>query len=257
MKKIAVLALLAAALTFFSCDEYFSTSFGTFRSSYDPNKIDVNSGNIDEWIRASAGNPKLQQALSEAINRKLNDPSISPSEKAALLNGGIRIAVGSSGLGNSVLARASELIGKGDEINPNTLTDLLGKVQNDFNTGGGPSAADNIAQMVYSSITGNPPVFDPSYADNVQPADVAEAVLVLALGLMENTGLTADGSNNWQDVQNLAEGLSLSTDGNHITYGGTNKSALALAAYLNLIADQKDRFGNTMTDSLYSAFFSS
>ncbi|MCL2473278.1 MAG: hypothetical protein FWF26_06330 [Treponema sp.] len=246
MRKVALLAICAVILSLSSCDEFFSNSLGTFRT-YDPAKIDVNAGNINDWIRASIGNQKLAQAVSEAILRKLaNLPPGSP-ERAALLAGGIRIAIESSGISESILSRCAELLGKGDDITQDTVQDLLAKIQGDFNSNGGPQAADKIAQMVGESISGNPPQFDPAYADNVEAGDVAQAIMILVLGQLGDS--TTD---NWDDLNFLDSGLS--SDGQHISYGGEDPNVKALAAYLNLISGNPEKFGdNSLTGSISDA----
>ena len=262
MKKIAILAIIAVVLTFSSCDDFFKTTWGNQRS-YDPSNIDVTPGNIDEWAAAVLGNPDLAGAVSEAIIEKLKNTS-DPAEKAALLDGGVKIAVESSGLGESLLTRGAELLGDAEDINEDTILELLEKIQSDFNSGNGVQAADYIAEMLVGCISIGPPAgvphFDPEYANIVKPGDVAEAILVLILGeLGRDDELTMD---DWDDIKNLCAGLDIDFDTGdypHVVVTDetvVSDTALALAAYLNLIIDNPDKFAdNPLTDAIRNAFF--
>jgi len=271
MKKIAILAVVALVLTFSSCDEFFSSTLGSSRS-YDPAKINVNAGNIDDWVKACIGNKKLAAAVSEAIIRELGKlPDGSPA-KAALLAGGIKIAAESSGFGESVLARAAELLGKGSDFTPESMTELFALIQADFKANGGSKAADNIAAMAKAGMSGTgpggTPKLDPAYAANATPSDVAQAIMVLVMGEMGDTGV---GDGNWSDLDSneiyigigLADGLGIDEGTKKVIVTGTgdgapSANALALAAYLNLLSDQNGLSGdNSLNSALYEAFFTS
>lgn len=260
MKKatvVAVLAVFVFALCFTACDDFFSKSWGSSRT-YDASKIDINSKNKDDWLNAAIGNPALADAIIKAIDKKLKDGSIDPAEKAILLDTGVKLAVESSQIGTSMLTRAAEILGNADNLDPDTVKELLDKIQKDFNTGGGPSAAENIAQMVNDSISDDEyPKFDDNYANLAQPGDVAQAIMVLTLGFMGENSVSSD---NWDNITDLTEGLTY--DSGHIVVvvdGDPSDSALAMAAYLNLVADNCGSGGawenNPLTSAIYDAFF--
>ncbi|MCL2319306.1 MAG: hypothetical protein FWC45_04420 [Treponema sp.] len=263
MKIRACCAMIALffALSFTGCDAFFSTSLGSPRK-YDASKIDVNAGNIADWLKASVGNSDLASAVTEAILRELGKVT-DPAEKAALLQGGVSLAVESSGLGESILTRGSELLQNLDNIDDTVVTDLLKNIQNDFISSGGVQAAENIAQMVNKSITTDAngiPVFDKTYADLAQPGDVAEAILVLVMGELGSKSITDQ--NTWSDLTTLTNGLDIIKDSDPPQVKVTDSSSvsptsLALAAYINLIAGNPDKFmGNPLASTINDAFFS-
>ena len=267
MKKYTILGLVAVILTFSSCDEFFTTSWGKSRT-YDPSKIDVNADNIDKWVKAATGNPDLADAVTSAIIHELekfDHESLGSPEAAALLDGGVKLAVEASGVSTSIVARGAELLGDIDHFGEDTVMDLLGKIQGDFNSGGGPAAAKNIATMVELTIDkdGPYPKFVGPYANIVKPGDVAEAILVLVLG--EYGGIPIIEKNNWEEITSKFEGLGIleDTPPNPPHINITNdpnpptSGAIALAAYLNLIADDKSgKFtNNPLTDTIREAFF--
>lgn len=255
MKKLAVLTALAVILTFSSCDEFFSTSFGSSRS-YNSSNIDVNAGNIDEWVAAAAGNPELADAVIEAIIQEL-EKTTDPEEQAALVEGGVNLAAESAGLGESILAQAAELLGDADKLDEETVMDLLGKIQDEINAGGGAEASEKIAELVSFVIEdeNGTPHFNDAYAAIARPGGVAEAILLLILGEL---GYIPDPNlENWSDLEYLTEGLKIE-DG-HVVVDAPpvpSPTSLALAAYLNLIIDNPVKYGkNPITKAIRDAFF--
>jgi len=270
MKKIAFLAVLAV-LAFTSCDNFFGKSWGNQRS-YDPSKISLNAGNLQDWIDRAVGDPDLAFAITQKIIQELGKGSLSPQERLAFQEAGVKLAANASGLSESLLTRAAAALGDGDNMGENTLKDILEKVQGDFNSGGkGPNAADNLSQLSNISLVNTPysdndePRFSPEFEDQMNPEDVSEAILVLILGSLSDTNTSMDSFDNpddWKDVSNLAQGLKMNEDGTVVLVdGGTtapNDKALALAAYLNLVAHNQDKFsGNPLTDAINEAFFDS
>lgn len=264
MKKTTVLAVLIVfifTLCFTACDDFFSKSKGNFRT-YDPAKIDINAGNVNKWLRAAVGNPALSEAITKAILIKLQNPNIKPADKAALLKAGLRLAVESSGLGISLISHAAGLLGDIDNLDEDAIKELLSKIQKDFDSGGGLNAAAAIAQMVNGSITTEDdiPKFDPSYSDTIQPGEVAEAVMVLVLGLLNEQELSVDSpGDEWNKLGDLAAELGIAPDDSHATYvvySGDNPNALALAAYLNLIADNSmdGTWDNPLTNAIFDSY---
>lgn len=259
MKKAAIIGLIAVILTFSSCDDFFRSSWGKSRT-YDASKINVNADNIDEWVAAATGNPELADAIAEAILQKLKG-STNEREKAKLLEGGIKIAVESSGLGESLLARGAELLANADDLDEDTVTKLLDKIMDDFLSNGGVQSADYIAEMLEESISTSTlsyPHFSDEYANAAQAGDIAEAILVLILGEAGRNGVSLDDPENWSELGSLTDGLNISGGSPpHVVIDGSpSPTALALAAYLNLISDQSDRLlDNPLTNAIYEAFF--
>lgn len=261
MKKIAccAVAALVFTLSFTACDEFFSNSFGNQRK-YDVSKINVNAGNIDKWIDLAVGNPELADALVEKIIQELAKDNLGDADKAKLLEGGVNLAVESSGLGESILSNAAGALGDltdaDDDKLEDILTDILENIWEDFNSGGGPKAADNIAEIASYALANDEGVveFEQWYKDTAKPGDVAEAIMVLILGELNDKDISID---NWSNL--LEEGLhfGLTPDGNHVTVdAGASEKEKVLAAYLNLIVDGGPQFdSNPITSAIRDAFF--
>jgi len=254
MKKIAVLVIFAVVLTLSSCDDFFSKSWGTQRT-YNTSKINVNAGNVDDWIKASAGNPALAKAVAEAILKKL--PAVNDAEKKILLGAGLRLAVESSGVGELLLSEFAKQLKNTDidNFDETTIENILDKIVDDFNKGGGADAAELIGQIAGEFIDDKDgtPKFDEEYIDSLKSGDVAEAILVLILNELGNSGASIE---NWDDIENLT--LGLVSDGYHIQVGdpeNTTPGSIALAAYINLIIDHPEKFqDNPFTDIFKDAF---
>ena len=271
IKKAAVGVIIAVFLTFSSCDDFFRTSWGNPRT-YDPSKIDISADDIDKWIAAAVGNPELAKALSQAIIRELKQTN-DPVKKSKLLEGGIKIAVEASGVGTSIISSAAGALSglnsdNNSDENIDVLIDVFKNIQDNFNSGNGPDAANAIAQMVFSSIGydetegGKLPRFDSAFVDIAEPGDAAEAVMVLLLGLMNDQDLTVDSTvEDWKQVNNLAEELFITEDKNHVgcynvIYEGDDINALALAAYLNLISENtaSGKWDNPLTGGIFDLY---
>ena len=241
MKKIMILAVITL-LAFLSCDSFFSDSFGNSRE-YDHTKIDLTINNVDDWVRATIGNPPLATAVTAAIMQKLQTVT-NPAERAIYLEHASRLAMQASGLGNTIIVNAADILGgfvmdAGPQGLMDNLTDLLETLQSDFESKGGVNAANDFAALVNQGIDGQViPRFNQEFADKVSPSDLTEAVIVLLLAEMANDG------NNFSSSNLNISSLGLRTRGNppavHVADDGVNppsQSSIALAAYLNLIAE--------------------
>ena len=250
MRRVLYSFLAVFVFVFSSCDDFFSKSLWPSTQKYNLVNIDLNGENIDQWLESARGNPELTAALLKKIEQDLASGKFSGSEKAKLMEAGIRLAVQSSGLGTSIIANASSVLGNMDNVSENTLLDLLSGVRSDFNRNGGPAAAASLSAIANAGISGSPPQFDYSYRNTAQPGDVAEAVFVLALGVL---GPFAN-INSWSDPSAL--GLDITENG-YVTVIDPNPSPnqKALAAYLNLINTGGPEYSNNpLTAAIREAF---
>jgi len=254
MKKIVFLVVLVIVLAFASCDNFFGKSWGTPRE-YDVSKIEVNAGNVAEWVDRAIGNPELAAAITDKIIEELDKASA--DDKAILMEAGINLAVESSGMGESMLTHAADILGDMDNLDPDDVTELLRKMRGDFNSKGGRKAAKNIATIANKGLkvsNDGIPTFDDGYANSAKPGDVAEAIMVLVLGELGDGDL-----DDWGDIENQYPGLEIddTLDPPMVkALPGASSSELALAAYLNLIVTGGSKFDdNDLTKTIRKAFF--
>ena len=251
MRRIAILAVITA-LIFSSCDDFYSDSMGSSRE-YDWRNIDVSANNVSDWVLISVGNPALATAVQQAILHRLETVNDSRRDRAILLEYSSRLALESSGVGNSILIRATDMldiIGSDAELDVlvDSLTEILRKLQEDFKSGGGSEAAQRLAALLKFGINDQTgiPTFDQEYINSIQPSDVTEAIVVLLLGEMTD--------NNDYDIDNLYDlksmGLELTRDdppkAKVIEDGNPpSDNAVAIAAYINLMATNPEKFENS------------
>ena len=262
MKKIPFLAISAVfvfSLCFTSCDEFFSSSWGSNRK-YDASKINLNLGNLDQWVEAAVGNPDLADALTEAIKGKAKNSS--GKDRARYQEAGIKVAVESTGVGTSILTNAidalADVVSNGDEPDEGTLKDILDAIQDDFISAGGPQAAEDILEFLEDDIIitnpGNVPMLTGDYADIAKPGDIAQALIVLILGELGDRNIY---DLNLDDIQDLVAGLDIQQSPPRIVIAPPpqpSETALVLAAYLNLIASDPRFDGSIITDLIREAF---
>jgi hypothetical protein len=254
-KRIFLLFLLPAAVMV-SCDSFFSATWGSKRS-YDPANISLSVKDLDSWIERSIGNPELAAAVTGNILERINANPGSP-EPVKFQEAGVSLAIEASGIGELIITHAAAAFGDIEEGGGEGIKDILGDIQKDF-ASGGPQAAKNLADIVGPSISdtdpNETPTFETSaYAAAAAPGDVSQAVLVLALAVLGNEG----------DIGGMVDGLAggsmvagLTLDSGKIEVGSSpSPEALALAAYLNLIAaDTSGKFNdNPITGAIKSAF---
>jgi hypothetical protein len=256
-KWLFVLALLLPALVFTSCDSFFSSTWGSARS-YDSSNINLTLGNLEDWRKAAIGNPALAAAVTKKIRVMVSTMGDGP-EKAVFQEAGVQEAIESSGIGVSLLGNAADVLGEIDDLEgEKAVTDLLTNIRDDFNSGGGPQAAADIAGIISGNITGGggggTPTLTGAYADTAKPGDVGQAVLVLALAVFGDADIE-------ETIDGIGDGSAfvcdLKVDGNEVKVdNGASLEAQALAAYLNLIAgDTSGKFGdNLITNAIKEAF---
>ena len=257
MKKAglpAIIAIFFLALSFTACDDFFSSSWGNPRA-FDAANVNVNSNNVDQWVRAAMGNPALAAAVAERILQELRHAPPG-TDRAKLMQGGIRLAIESSGLGTIILSQAADILGDVDNLDQDSITNMLENIQNNFVAGGGIDAAELLAEILLTDveIEGNTPRFTEYFVSIASPGDVAEAVMVLALGLVGDDYADID-IEEWSDPDALGIIIDLETNTVTVNENADDKQ-IALAAYLNLIADQAfDAGGNPLTSAVRDAFF--
>jgi hypothetical protein len=246
MKKGTILAFVAIfvfSLSFSACDSFFGKSWGKFRE-YDLANINVNAGNIDEWVARSVGNPALAEAVNKKIDSTLKNQPFSASN-AKLYAGRAKLAAQSVGLGASILSHASSAISDlmDEKLTEAQMTETLKKVVNgilnDFNANGGPAVAKELSDLLVKAMSTPTGVvaFNPEFIKNVEPADVADAIMLLVMA--EIAGTTANvNSGNWDNIVANLECFSFS--GGKVSVDGSknpSNNQKVLAAYLNLLTD--------------------
>ena len=262
MKRVAVLIGVALLLSFAACDDFFTSSFGEgFTRDYSPENINIDAGNVNDWVKRATGNTELAMVVSSKIKSELEGfEGDIDAATAALIEGGVKLAIEASGVGtsivNNVMTKVESLMdGAESEESISLMEEILLGIQNDFQDKNGKDAAANLAALLGHAITGNEnggiPVLDPVYIENVSPNDVAFGVIVLTLGIIEDAP-----DFRIEDVEDLQEwgtfitdvvtGLRFDMEDLRVTVDTSNGEpsgeALALAAYFNLFMDAPDVF---------------
>ena len=268
LKKITYFLIVAFifTLSFTACDEFFSSSLGSSRT-IDPDKIplmdDLRKGDLAKWKEPAVtkGNPELANALVEKTKKVLGQETLSDKEKADLIDFGVYFAVESSGVGELIFKNAMGQLGNlanADDLE-DTLTTILEDIFNDFASSGGPKAANDIAAIAGTGIIftgGDTPEFGKDYADIAKPGDVAEALIVLVLGeLDEIIDLSVK---NWDGLLDKISVVGITTETpKMVTVNDQSEEyqkEIALAAYLNLIVTGGPKFDdNPVTSAIRDA----
>jgi hypothetical protein len=256
VKKVLNTAWVLTVFVLFavtSCDNFYSTSWGKSRE-YESSKITLTQDNLKKWKKAAVGNPELSEVLVKKIISDLDGKS--GQEKAAFQSAGIEFAVEQSGLGVKILELAGSDLS--DIESEEGVRKLLAKVQNALSST--KSAAGNIAAIVGKSKLENDglgqapefPANDP-YGNTADPSNVGLAVMVLALAEIRDIG-------NAENLSDLSDNLSLDETATPVqvtTNGSASSNEIALAAYLNLIANNKRFDDNPITKGIRDTFLSS
>jgi hypothetical protein len=244
-----VLFLVLGIMILSSCDEFYSSSWGTARE-YDPAKIDLNVNNLDAWTEAAIGNPELAAALLQRVKSEIPKQT-DPKNKAKYQEAGVGLAVEASGIGTSILSNATSALDQLDSGNQDVVKDILANIQGDFKKNKGDRAAGDLTEILDVQTGNNIPQLNPEYSSLVTPADAGQAVLVLALATVDDI----DENTNLNDFETNLEGLKF-VNGQVTVDGSEGPEARALAAYCNLIAnDDNGNFdSNPMTRAIKNAF---
>ncbi|MDR2478927.1 MAG: hypothetical protein LBD48_06405 [Treponema sp.] len=255
--------ILAGALVIVSCDSFFSSSWGEGSTrEYSADNIDLNAGNVDSWVKNAKGNPKLAAELTEKIKRELQNGKLSEKDRAKLQAAGVNLALEASGIGPSMISNASDAINKlsSSDGGANALPDVLKDMQSDFKANNGSKAAGNLAAIVDGSLTKTPgdykvgeaPQFDANslYAKDAKASDVGQTVVLLALAVTDGKSME-----NIKLDELDEQGIAIK-DGKAVVTENATPESVTLAAYLNLIAEDKtgkyDK--NPVTSNIKSAF---
>jgi hypothetical protein len=248
---IWIIVGMVAVFTLYSCDDFYSTSWGEPRE-YDLSKIKLTQSNLKAWKEKAAGNPKLAKALVNKIIEELK--SKSGAEKAAFQKAGIELSIEQAGIGTKIIELAGSSLDKISGEDEGAIRDMLNKVQNGLKDV--DAAAGNIAKIVGSSVNGTgsneKPSFDSAYVAAATPSEVGMAVMVLALAtipeIKEDTELS--------ELATLIPNFQFEDGEVTIGDGKTpSNEELALAAYLNLITSDTEKFDNNLiTSGIISAF---
>ena len=260
MTALMVLACVLALL-FSSCDNFFSKNLIGSPRSYNPDKIGITASNSEEWFNATIGNNPLRIALIAATDRELKNPSLSPDDRAVLVNLRLRLTIDSAGLVESILTVGAESLKdiKFEDLDESFLENLLTDILDDFISKGGAEAADDIIDLLIDHISGKgknqAPTFEPGFADNFKAGDVAETILILILA--EMAGIEDFDSLDLSFFEKFILGLEVK-DGHIVVSdeGEATEMALVLAAYINLIVDDESGKyeSNPLTNLIKEAF---
>ena len=248
--------LLLGLFIFTACDSFYTNSWGKSRE-YDPGNIKLTVENLPSWKKAARYNPPLAQTLTAVINETVRNMPDGPG-KAIFQEAGVELAIKSAGLGTAILSNMNKF----NLDNPDDIVALFGSIRGDFYISGGSAAASNLAEIVkpkggFDKDDGDTPTFSSSYANIAKPADVGQAVIVLTLAVLEQTGeSTAILDDPNFDIDAFSIGLKM--DGNVIKVDSPpdpTPEALALAAYLNLINNGDPKFdSNPVTSGIKDLF---
>jgi hypothetical protein len=255
--------VLLGAWVVISCDDFFSSSWGTGSARiYEASKIEVTANNADDWVEKARGNPELAEAVTEAIKQALDGKvkqGDATKDQAKLQEAGVALALEASGVGPSILGNAAGAVTGILDDGPVAIVDLMTNLQSDFDKKNGAKAARNLCLIVNGSLeqrwdmyqSGDLPGFSGLYAENAKAADVGQAVVVLTLALVGKPIDQVD----LLDLQEYGISVNSSKKVKLIIDDPTNE-AVVLAAYLNLIADDKTgKYDNDpLTSAIKSAF---
>ena len=252
--KVFLTALVIILLIFTSCDDFFSTSWGTMRT-WHPDQIQITPNNLQDLLRIAAYDPRFADALTQAIIRELgNDPP--EPYRTELEKAGITAAIKTSEIGISDLVDNISTIldiissGEYDGNAENLFFTMLRNLQKNF--GQGERAAAHILVILAPTIENNPPEF--TKTDHIKNTEAIQAVLLLTLAIL-------DGKEISENPNTLRNDLGLGISGNKITAprpsirppmpGWENEKdgnlSYTLAAYINYFADPAN-------DSIYGEY---
>ncbi|GHV67713.1 hypothetical protein AGMMS49928_05360 [Spirochaetia bacterium] len=228
---VFVVFSLLGALLLGSCDNIFSTTWGTPRE-YDPSKITLSPDNLDAWVEQARKDPKLADAVLKKIKEKVDGAT--GAEKAKFQDAGVAMAVESAGIGNAIMGHLEDALDLADESGDgqkDAVTNFFDKVKAEVSDNCA-KAAEDITAII--KLEGNPPKFSDEFFAKAKdnPSTAIQAMMVLTLAEL--------GDKTMEDIQSSGiaalDGLSL--NGSHIEVdSNASDGAKVLAAYINMIVD--------------------
>ena len=196
--------ILFMLLAFTACDDFYSTTYGTERD-YDPDKINLTADNLNEWLDAAIGRPKLAKVLSEKIKDMVTGGKLSEKDKQKFQEAGVKIAIEASGIGIIFLSNVGDVFDAAQDGDPEAVITLITDIIEDFKKAGGPAAARDLAGIVLA---------DPeNYFSNAGSGDVSMVVLVLTMSVIcdiseiDTENLTLEDLNLWKDEDGVITGI--------------------------------------------------
>ena len=223
--------VLFVSLVFTACDTFFSTSWGKERD-YDPAKINLNVDNLDDWLYASVGRPKLAAAVNVKIKELVNGLPPGHPDRLKLQKAGVRLAIEASGVGTSLLSNVDKLVDAAENGDADALKNILDSILDDFRDSGGPAAANDLAEII-----------DQHFIDNASQTERDMAAVVLALAILGSQNIT-----NFEDI--TLENLGLENNNGVIEIHNDTIDPIKVNLLLELLNKSA---GNS--DSLAGSFF--
>jgi hypothetical protein len=178
MIKIGKFVLFAALLvcSLSACTDFFSSSWGTGLKR-DPSKVEVNSGNVAELVKAAKNDPELSREILSKIADEVKNAT--GRDKTELQKAAVTAATQASGLSTLVVSNAGAII-EGKAVD---LTQLLTDIQAQANDIGGIS--DDLSTILSMSVTEGKPEFPSGLAKSMSESDLTMLVVIVALGQVE------------------------------------------------------------------------
>ena len=232
---ILVLALSSCADILSAGDKFFTNSWGSaFSRTFDPSNISINASNANDWIARANGNSDLAYAIAQKINQDLAAGKVSEADKPAMIDAGVKLSIEASGIGVSLFTNAfgeiENLLDEDFDDAAEVIQNILSNIQKDFKGNNGANVASNLAGIIGSAITtGNTPSLSDDYINNASTNDIALAVVVLTLGVLEKD---ENSSVDFDDLSSIAgiQGI----NNNKITVtNDAEPEVRALAAFFN------------------------
>jgi hypothetical protein len=178
-----VLGTAAAAV---SCTDFFTTSLAGWAQRNPASLIrDVNTGNVDEYIRNAENNPDLSLEVLRGIQAAVEEAS--GADKAELQAAALRAAANATGLGSSMLNTLSDtgkITAAADDANAakELITNTILNMENLGDTG-------SVLMATLPDPAGDPAGFNAFLgAADANDLALAAAVLIAAEASMANGG---------------------------------------------------------------------
>jgi hypothetical protein len=190
-------ALVALGALVLSCDSFYGTSWGDVRK-YDSDKIEITSGNVDEWVEASIGNPALAVAVMQAISDRI---AVMPygTERTRFQSASVALAFEASKLTTSLLSNISEVQKILDEKDPGD--DQFIRLFNILVKGMDEKVGDYLGE-IFKPIGGWEFPDNPNFTDDFKAysrnVDTSVSMLLLMVSMLKGEKIaTLDDMKDW------------------------------------------------------------